>query len=116
MANARSRSSKTSGCDTARRSWSPWRRSCSWFASAWRSTRRRSTLTPDQIKKAAEAAETNINRRIEPEEILEKLEDEGIVRPQLRQGRSRSSRRSLLVADDLSSAPATGSRPSRAPA
>ena len=43
-------------------------------------------LTPDQVKKAAEAAETNINRHQERDDIIKVLEGGGIKPTNFRQG------------------------------
>ena len=36
-------------------------------------------LTPDQVKASAQAANTNLERRQDPDDILKRLEDEGIT-------------------------------------
>jgi hypothetical protein len=38
-------------------------------------------LTPDQVKKAADAADSNISRRQDPDDILKRLEESGLKNP-----------------------------------
>src|SRR3954464_12511634 len=55
--------------------------------------------TPDQIKKAAEQADSNINRRQEPEDIIKVLE-EGGIKPTSFAKEVEDSSKNLLLADN----------------
>src|SRR4051812_29426130 len=56
-------------------------------------------LTPDQVKQAAQSAESNLNRNQPPEDILKRLEDEGIKNPGF-ETIVLEQQKNLLVADN----------------
>jgi hypothetical protein len=56
-------------------------------------------ITPDQVKKAAEAAETNINRRQDPSEIVAILEQNGIKNTNFARAVEDASK-TVLIADN----------------
>ena len=63
--------------------------------------------TPDQIKKAAESADTNIGRRREREAIIKTLEEDGI-KPTNFATQVEETSKSVLVADDVQARPGMG--------
>ncbi len=56
-------------------------------------------LTPDQVKKAADAADSNISRRQDPDDILKRLEESGLKNPHFETMVDEQEKHALIAAN-----------------